>query len=141
MSSDSCGRQVQKIADRDGFRRARFGRLPTTQTGARATAPAHRSSISSGGRPSEGASPLVGTLQKACRSPGGLARKARIPENELVKSPAGSYSSRPASREAKARIAQLVEQLAFNQLVLGSSPSPRIFSVSGFKTVGSAFYD
>ena len=25
----------------------------------------------------------------------------------------------------KARIAQLVEQLAFNQLVLGSSPSPR----------------
>ena len=28
---------------------------------------------------------------------------------------------------AKARIAQLVEQLAFNQLVLGSSPSPRTF--------------
>ncbi len=28
-------------------------------------------------------------------------------------------------REMKARIAQLVEQLAFNQLVLGSSPSPR----------------
>ena len=27
--------------------------------------------------------------------------------------------------EIKARIAQLVEQLAFNQLVLGSSPSPR----------------
>ena len=26
-----------------------------------------------------------------------------------------------------ARIAQLVEQLAFNQLVLGSSPSPRTF--------------
>ena len=25
----------------------------------------------------------------------------------------------------KARVAQLVEQLAFNQLVLGSSPSPR----------------
>ena len=27
--------------------------------------------------------------------------------------------------QANARIAQLVEQLAFNQLVLGSSPSPR----------------
>ncbi len=27
----------------------------------------------------------------------------------------------------KARIAQSVEQLAFNQLVLGSSPSPRTF--------------
>ncbi len=31
----------------------------------------------------------------------------------------------------KARIAQLVEQLAFNQLVLGSSPSPRTSIFSG----------
>jgi len=48
-------------------------------------------------------------------------------ENELAKIWSDSYSSRPARRVAKARIAQLVEQLAFNQLVLGSSPSPRIF--------------
>ncbi len=32
---------------------------------------------------------------------------------------------RPSTGEINARIAQLVEQLAFNQLVLGSSPSPR----------------
>jgi|GEM_PF-3221623 hypothetical protein len=30
----------------------------------------------------------------------------------------------------KAQIAQLVEQLAFNQLVLGSSPSLRTFSIT-----------
>ena len=33
----------------------------------------------------------------------------------------------PDGMLTKARIAQLVEQLAFNQLVLGSSPSPRTF--------------
>ena len=53
-------------------------------------------------------------------------------ENELAKAAAGHYPSPPrplaiaCSGPPKARIAQSVEQLAFNQLVLGSSPSPRI---------------
>ena len=38
----------------------------------------------------------------------------------------GRRQFRPG-RKPKARIAQSVEQLAFNQLVLGSSPSPRTF--------------
>ena len=46
-------------------------------------------------------------------------------KNQLAKVQQRFYSSRPAHAEMKARIAQLVEQLAFNQLVLGSSPSPR----------------
>jgi hypothetical protein len=32
--------------------------------------------------------------------------------------------------QPKAQIAQLVEQLAFNQLVLGSSPSLRTFQIT-----------
>ncbi len=46
-------------------------------------------------------------------------------ENDLAKPAPGSYFGARQSRFIHARIAQSVEQLAFNQLVLGSSPSPR----------------
>ena len=45
-------------------------------------------------------------------------------KNSLVTRPERSHFPR-LPRGQKAEIAQLVEQLAFNQLVLGSSPSPR----------------
>ena len=49
----------------------------------------------------------------------------------LPSSAAVNYVAAPSSKEDKqfsnAQIAQLVEQLAFNQLVLGSSPSLRTF--------------
>ena len=52
-------------------------------------------------------------------------------ENDLANPVSGSYPGARQTRFIHARIAQSVEQLAFNQLVLGSSPSPRTFIFSG----------
>ena len=48
-----------------------------------------------------------------------------FPKNRLPSQAAPPNCPAPPRGNLKARIAQLVEQLAFNQLVLGSSPSPR----------------
>ena len=55
---------------------------------------------------------------------------SRSPEQEFPCQdvPGIVISRRRPNEQPKAEIAQLVEQLAFNQLVLGSSPSLRTFS-------------
>ena len=53
-----------------------------------------------------------------------LAKWSRI---RILRPPSGSKQQRGKKPNKNAQVAQLVEQLAFNQLVLGSSPSLRTF--------------
>ncbi len=76
---------------------------------------------------SKGHFPRTGTIpwQKNPQKKGKRHRKHRRKEKSRLRSCPVAVFSRASGK--KARIAQLVEQLAFNQLVLGSSPSPRTF--------------